>query len=167
MAGALDFETDPQLIALTDALRAGPGSPQWRDAVNRLREQGGDQADEYLLLCTAREHLASGRSYREIHAGPGFSRKVMQAVEQEQAGGPSRVTLTAGFIALISAVVVIGLLVGAGYMLWQSKGTKGRPQGDLSQVYFTDTVLKLDFAAAPEGWRRIGALPLRFEGGLH
>jgi hypothetical protein len=166
MAGTLDFETDPQLIALTDALRAGPASPQWREAVNALRAKGGDQADEYLLLCTAREHLASGRSYRELHAGPGFSRKVMQAVEQEQAGGPSRVTPTAGLIALLSAVVVIGLLVAAGYVLWQSKGTKGRPQADLSQVYFTETVLKLSLDAAPEGWRSIGALPLRFEGGL-
>ena len=163
---ALDFETDPQLIALTDALRAGPGSPQWRDAVNRLREQGGDQADEYLLLCTAREHLASGRSYREIHAGPGFSRKVMQAVEQEQSGGPSRVTPTAELIALLSAVVVIGLVAAAGYTLWQVRGTTGRPQGDLSQVYFTETVLKLDFATAPEGWRRIGTLPFNFENGL-
>ena len=38
--------SSPAIIALTDALRAGPGSPQWRDAVNRLREQGGDQAGE-------------------------------------------------------------------------------------------------------------------------
>jgi len=64
MAETLDFESDLQLVALTDALRAGPGSPEWRDAVARIRAQGGDQADEYLLLCTAREHLASGKSYR-------------------------------------------------------------------------------------------------------
>jgi hypothetical protein len=166
MASTLDFQSDPQLIALTDALRAGPGSPQWRDAVNRLREQGGDQADEYLLLCTAREHLASGRSYREIHAGPGFSRKVMQAVEQEQTGGPSRVAPTAGMIALLSSIVVIVVVASVGYILWRSSGTKTGPRGDLSQVYFTETVLKDSLDAAPQGWRLVGALPLTFDKGL-
>ena len=163
----LDFQSDPQLITLTDALRAGPGSAQWRDAVNRLREQGGDQTDEYLLLCTAREHLASGRSYREIHAGPGFSRKVMKAVEEEQTGGPSRVAPTAGFIALLSGIVVITLVAFAGYFLWRSSGTKSAPMADLSQVYFTETILKAQLDAAPEDWRRVGALPLNFDKGLH
>src|SRR4030095_8138972 len=129
----LDFETDPQLIALTDALRAGPGSPEWRDAVARVREQGGDQAEDDLLLCTAREHLASGRSYREIHAGPGFSRKVMQAVEQEQSGGPSRVAPTASIIALLSALVVVGIVASVGYLAWRHSGTGPSPRTDLSQ----------------------------------
>ncbi len=163
----LDFQSDPQLMTLTDALRAGPGSPQWRDAVNRLREQGGDQADEYLLLCRAREHLASGRSYREIHAGTGFSRKVMQAVEEEQTDGPSRAAPTAGFIALLSAILVIGVVAFVGYFLWQNRGTKSGPHGDLTQVHFTETVLKAPLDAAPEGWRRVGALPLIFAKGLH
>src|SRR5918993_3982728 len=123
----LDFESDPQLIALTDALRAGPGSPQWRDAVNRLREQGGDQADEYLLLCTAGEHLARGRTYREIHAGPGISRKVMQAVEEERSGNRARFAPTAGVIALLSGVVVLCAVVTAGYLIWRSS-EQGAPR---------------------------------------
>ncbi len=162
----LDFEKDPQLITLTDALRAGPGSAQWRDAVSRLRAQGGDQADEYLLLCTAREHLASGRSFREIHAGPGFSRKVMDAVEQEGAAKPPRVAPTAGLIALLSAVVIIAVVGSVGYVLWRDSGTTAPPRQDLGSILFVDGVLDVRFTAAPEGWRSIGALPLRFDNGL-
>jgi hypothetical protein len=163
----LDFESDPQLIALTDALRAGPGSPQWRDAVARLREHGGDQADEYLLLCTARERLASGRSFREIHAGPGFSRKVMQAVDQEQAGsGPSRVAPTAGLIALLSALIVLGVVVTVGYVIWRSPGKGPTQAQDLTRIYFTEPVLDLRFEKELTGWRRVGALPLKFENGM-
>ena len=162
----LDFQSDPQLITLTDALRAGPGSPQWRDAVNRLREQGGNQADEYLLLCTAREHLASGRSYREIHAGPGFSRKVMQGVEQEHAGAPSRIAPTAGLIALLCAIVLIGVVASAAYLFWRGGGSTTPPRQDLGQIYFTETVLDVQLDAVPSGWRRVGALPLKFDNGL-
>ena len=124
----LDFESDPQLIALTDALRAGPGSPQWRDAVARLREQGGDQADEYLLLCTAREHLASGKSYREIHAGPGFSRKVMEAVEQEQSGERAKVAPTAGIVLLLSVLLIVAVVGSVGYFIWHTSGTSAPPK---------------------------------------
>jgi hypothetical protein len=163
----LDFESDPQMITLTDALRAGPGSPQWREAVARVREQGGDQADEYLLLCTAREHLASGRSYREIHAGPRFTRKVMESVEQEGDGKPPRVAPSASAIALISAAVVIAVVASAGYLAWRGGGApKGNGQ-DLSQIYFTENVLDVSFDAMPNGWRTVGVLPLKFENGLH
>lgn len=161
-----DFQSDPQLITLTDALRAGPGSPKWREAVSRLREQGGDQADEYLLLCTAREHLASGRTYREIHAGPGFSRKVMDAVEQERTGGPSRVAPTAGLIALFSAAVVVFVVVSVGYYLYRSSGAGPATRQDLSQIYFTESVLDAQLDALPKGWRTTGGLPLKFENGL-
>lgn len=162
----LDFQSDPQLIALTDALRAGPGSPQWRDAVARLREHGGAQADDYLLLCTARERLASGQSYREIHAGPGFSRKVMEAVDGARAGSPSRVAPTAGVIALLCAVVVIGVAASIGYFLWRNSDATTTPRQDLSQIYFTETALSVRLDTAPEGWRRVGSLPLTFEKGL-
>ena len=57
----LDFESDDFLSLLTDALRAGPGSPPWHEALQRLRAGGIQHADEYRLLVTAREHLESGR----------------------------------------------------------------------------------------------------------
>lgn len=162
----LDFESDPMLVALTDALRAGPASPQWREAVNRLRAQGGSQADEYLLLCTAREHLASGRSYREIHARPGFSRQVMEALEHESAGNPSRTAPTPGVIALLSALLVVFVIASAGYFLYRSSGAAPASAADLSRIYFTETEFAARLNATLLGWRMWGALPLRFEKGL-
>jgi len=38
MARAAEIESDPFFELLTDALRAGPGSPQWHQAVQRLRQ---------------------------------------------------------------------------------------------------------------------------------
>src|SRR6476619_7514162 len=63
----LDFESDPKLELLTDALRAGPGTPQWRQALGAVEHTPG--SDEFKALYTARERLASGRGYREVRAG--------------------------------------------------------------------------------------------------
>src|SRR5437773_747365 len=63
------LESDPLFTLLTDALRAGPGSPEWHQAVARLREDGANGSDEYKLLQTAREHLESGRDFRAVRAG--------------------------------------------------------------------------------------------------
>src|SRR5688500_14006835 len=85
----LDFESS-QLQLLTDALRAGPGTPEWRAAMETVAPVGaggGGGADEYKLLYAARERLASGRQYREVRAGPGFTRRVFDAIEDEEAEG--------------------------------------------------------------------------------
>src|SRR5690349_18877888 len=82
MASATE-QSDEFMELLTDALRAGPGSPEWHRAVGEARKRGGESADEYALLWTAREHLASGKSYRDVRPGPGFTRKVMGAIEAE------------------------------------------------------------------------------------
>ena len=79
----LDFESS-QLQLLTDALRAGPGTPEWRAALETLDSAGG--GDEYKLLYAARERLASGRRYREVRAGAGFTRKVFESIEEESTG---------------------------------------------------------------------------------
>ena len=71
----LDFESS-QLQLLTDALRAGPGSPEWRAAMESVAAAGGTEAEEYKTLYAARERLASGRQYREVRAGPAFTRSV-------------------------------------------------------------------------------------------
>src|SRR3954467_7227544 len=76
-------ESDPFFQLLTDALRAGPGSPQWGEAVARLRDGGVDGADEYRLIIRAREDIELGRDYRKVSAGPEFTRKVLTAVESE------------------------------------------------------------------------------------
>src|SRR5215207_9469757 len=96
----LDFQTDEKLKALSEALRAGPGSPQWRDAVSEW--SAGNESSEHELLLRVREHLASGKSYREIRAGAGFTRLVMEGIEQEQAKQSSR--RTGGSAAWIAAI---------------------------------------------------------------
>jgi len=83
------FDSDQFLKLLTEALRAGPGSPEWHEAVNQLKTSSLADADEYRMLINAREHLESGRDYRSIRAGPEFTRKVMRAIDEEAAQRPS------------------------------------------------------------------------------
>jgi hypothetical protein len=102
-------ESDPFLELLTDALRAGPGSPQWADAVAKLRDGGVQGADEYKLILRAREDIELGRDFRKVSAGPGFTRKVLDAVERE---GRRRQGLpTATIVAILAGLVILGVIV--------------------------------------------------------
>ena len=87
---ALDFESDQFLQLLSDALRAGPGSPEWHEAVESLRSNGTTSADEYRLLINARENLEKGKDYRSVRAGPGFSHKLNTALDEQSSRGPRR-----------------------------------------------------------------------------
>src|SRR5688572_8340922 len=142
----LDFESS-QLQLLTDALRAGPGTPEWRAALESIKSGGGSGAggDEYKLLYTARERLASGRQYREVRAGPGFTRRVFEAIEQDEAGEGSipRAMPAANLIAAISALVILGVLALVVWLIIPSNGT-GRPN-DLSQTYFVSRIAESTF----------------------
>src|SRR5438046_8430289 len=100
------FDSDQFLKLLTEALRAGPGSPQWHEAVNQLKTSSLADADEFRMLINAREHLESGRDYRSIRAGAGFTRKVMSAVDEEAAAqAPS--PPSAGIIAIVATAGII------------------------------------------------------------
>jgi hypothetical protein len=162
----LDFESDSFLTLLTDALRAGPGSPQWHEALRRLRAGGIEHADEYHLLVTAREHLESGKSYRSVRAGPGFTQRLMSALETDAAlpserRGPSTVST----IALASAAVVVVVLGTLGYWLFSSymKPPGTRPD---EKALFVNTIGWEDFAGELQpGWRKIGSLPVEVHRG--
>lgn len=153
-----NFETDEFLRLLTDALRAGPASPEWRDAVTRLRQSGAAEADDYRLLIAARENLESGREYRSVRAGPGFTRKVMQDIEQEAAGrtpgaAPTSILAIAAIVGILAVIVVVTILLYRG----------GVPTGtiaDLTGTYFSRTSISTDFAQgiSPE-WRTIPLAP--------
>src|ERR1700719_2596470 len=80
-----NIESEQMMTLLTDALRSGRGSPEWHQAVSVLRAQNGD-VDEYKLLYAARERLESGKEYRSVRPGPGFTRKVFTELEQNPAG---------------------------------------------------------------------------------
>ena len=161
-----DIESNPLFGLLTDALRAGPGSPEWHQAVGRLRADGLADSDEYRLLVAVRENLESGRDYRSIRAGPGFTRKVMEAVDRErqQGGNRPRAGLpVANVIAVLSGVVILGLLATLAYRLFPRGGGAGGEQTieELEQTFFPTEVAAARFeGTVPAGWRTVGGLPL-------
>jgi hypothetical protein len=156
----VEFESDAFLSLLTEALRAGPGSPPWHDAIARLRAGGIEWADEYRLLVRAREHLESGKSYRSIRAGPGFTQKLMTSIADESSR-PSRTPPTTTTIAVVSAGVMLGVLLVIGYLLWTSADKPpATPDGN---VLLVNTVTEATFdGAPPTDWRKVGRLPVEF-----
>jgi hypothetical protein len=165
MSETLDIESDAFLKLLTDALRSGPGSPEWRQAVAQLRTKNGD-ADEYRMLCAAREHLESGKAYREVRAGPGFTKKVLDQVDQENAGGITGSISTANTVAIIAAIAILVILGVIGYFLFPTEG-KRTAIDDLARTYFGNTVVYTTFdGPVPSEWRRIGPVTLDSDSGL-
>jgi hypothetical protein len=122
------FESDQFLKLLTDALRAGPGSPQWHEAVGQLRADGSTEADEYRLLLQAREDLESGREYRSVRAGAGFTRKVMDGIEQEGAGGPEKVPTT-NLLAILGLIGIVGVAIAT----WRTSISSRRTSAPISR----------------------------------
>lgn len=156
----LEFESDAFLALLTDALRAGPGSPSWHEALQRLRAGGIRDADEYRLLVTAREHLESGKGYRSIRAGAGFTQKVLTAIDEEAARGP-RTPPTATAIAIASSAVMLVVLLVIGYLLWTASDKPAAPIDE--STLLVNTVSEANFEAAlPSDWRQVGRLPIEF-----
>ena len=168
MPKAAQVESDPFFGLLTDALRAGPGSPQWHQAVQKLRADGAANGDsnDYRLLIEAREHLESGRDYRAVRPGPGFTRRLFSEIEEQSTRGGLP---TANVIAALSVVAILTVLALVGYQLYRGS-TAARPEApstDLSRLYFPTDVAAATFDdAIPPGWRDIGDLPLITDGGL-
>src|SRR5215204_5175060 len=110
------IESDPFLTLLTHALRAGPGSPEWHQAVGKLRGEGADGSDEYKLLAAAREHLESGRDFRAVRAGPGFTSRLLTRIDGESAtrsGVPTaNVIMIVSALAIVAALGAVALLLG-------------------------------------------------------
>lgn len=168
MAQQVDIEKDPFLILLTDALRAGPGSPEWRDAVSRLKT-AGENVDEYSLLIEARESLESGKDYRSVRAGAGFTRKLMTNIQQEQPLAHSAFPLAA-VIATLAGLVILGVLALGVYELYprgQSTGASSKAIEELASTYLPTQFLSTSFdGSIPSVWRTIGSLPIDASDGL-
>ena len=161
----LDFESS-QLQLITEALRAGPGSPAWRDALAAIEHS--PDADEFKVLYAARERLASGRKYREVRAGAGFTRKVFDAIEQEQAAGDAKAAAlpSANLIAALSALVILAILgVVAFFVIPRSKVPDARD--DLAQTYFVSTLAQTNFdSELGADWIAFGPLRVETHSGL-
>src|SRR4051812_3509299 len=165
----LDFESDPTLQLLTDALRAGPGTPQWRQALAAVEHAPG-AADEYKLLYAARERLASGRSYREVRAGPGFARKVFEAIDEEETARGPKFPAAANLIAAASALVILLVLAVIVYFVMpagEKSGTTAPGGGELSQIYFVTPITTNTFdGEVGMEWGMFGSLPVQAKDGL-
>src|SRR5205823_8513462 len=147
MSQSLDFESDQKLKLLTDALRAGPGSPEWRLAIEELRLSNGQPVeDERQLLLRVREDLASGRAYKEIRPGPNFTRKVIDGIEQE-ANRPRRSPPTATFIALSAALMLVGVVAIVVFLVWPHPPL-APALPDLAHSVFVDTIESASFEEA-------------------
>src|SRR6266567_2091299 len=154
------FDSDQFLKLLSEALRAGPGSPQWHEAVNQLKNSSLADADEYRMLINAREHLESGRDYRSVRAGPGFTRKVMSAIDEE-AAAQSPAPPSAGTIAIVAAAGIIAIVVIV-LIIWYRGGTPQPSPNDLGAIVFAQTIISTDFTqtqAIPPEWRTFGLPP--------
>lgn len=161
----VDLESELFQNLLTDALRAGPGSPEWHQAVGALRASGAKNADEYQLLVRAREDLESGRDYRAVKAGSGFTRKVMEGLEAE-GDGKAKGIPSANIIALLSAGVILAVVVVLAVALLKNAPSdvdKGRLE-QLRGMYFVTPVVLGNFDAGGEigsEWKMAGEVALK------
>jgi hypothetical protein len=160
----LNFDSDQFLELLTDALRAGPGSPEWHEAVEALRTNGASDNDEYQLLIAARENLEKGKEYRSVRAGPGFARMLNDALDD--AGSAKPKSPTTNFIAIISAALILGAAAVILYLLFPG-GTPTAAIDKLSNTYFVEPILDAHFdSTIPGDFGRIGSLDVDADGGL-
>jgi hypothetical protein len=155
----LDFESD-FLQLLTEALRAGPGSPEWHRAVTQLDGDASDQTTEYQLLIAARQRLESGREYRSIRAGSAFTRRVMESLDQQPDAAPANIT-TGGVIAGLSVLLIALAAIAIGYLIFRNQPSADPAIDALANSYFSKSLVDVTFAdGVPDGWREIGRLSI-------
>lgn len=163
----LTFDRDAFLELLTEAVRAGPGSPAWHDAVRTLREAGARaDLDEYHLLLRAREHLESAKGWRSVRAGPQFTRDLLEALDREPTARDPRRWTT--FLSMAAIVTIVAGIVGLFLLLRGGDEPAPDVGNPLASVLFTCTLAETGFDTPPDAdrWQTIGSLPLRFDRGL-
>lgn len=157
-------DTDNFEAVIAEALRAGPASPAWREAVDRLKAQG-QTGEDWTLLVKARERLEQGRTYRSIRAGEGFTRKLMGRLEET----PQTAAAGVSPAAMIAAAAALVILFVVGVLAWNLFSSGEDPAGrvDLRNLLFVNTRLAQSFDdSVPEHWKRLGALPTTARNGL-
>ncbi len=159
---SMDIQSEEFELLLAEALRAGPGTPSWRQAVEILRD-AGEKGEEFAMLCRAREDLASGREYRSIQAGPGFTRKLMESIddiEKRQWNLP-----TANIVATLAVMIVTLVVVIGAWMLF-APAKEIRTEAELLETYFVTPAAVAEFhTEQPAGLKPLGVLPIVVEGG--
>jgi len=154
-----DLQIDPFLQLLTDALRAGPGSPEWHEAVQRVSAGETGTDNEYSILVKARENLASGKKYREVRAGVGFTRKVLADIDKDAAATASKKSpISASLISYAGAGLIVATLAVVISWLVRGGGLPA-PTEDLAGMFFGSTLASATFdQPLSDAWRTIGPL---------
>jgi hypothetical protein len=148
MANA-QIESDPLFQLLTDALRAGPQSPEWAQAVSRIRESGGTEADEYQLLLAAREDLESGKEYKSVRAGTGFTRELFGKIDEEKEAAKVKGLPTANLLAGLAAIVILVVIGAVAFLVIRGGGKSFRDE--TLPTLFPNTVVSSTFAPDEKG----------------
>jgi hypothetical protein len=117
------------------------------------------------MLVRAREDLESGRDYRSITAGAGFTRKVMAGIEEEGEAKKTGGMPSANVIAWVAAGVILAVVVVLAVVLLKAPPAADRGNIErLQSVYFINPVAQLRFDdgadVGPE-WKMLGEVPLR------
>lgn len=160
----VQIESDPLFQLLTDALRAGPQSAEWSQAVARVREGGGAEADEYSLLLHARENLESGKEYKAVRAGAGFTRNLFGKIDEEKEAVKSKGPPTANLLAIGAGVVLLGVIVIIAFMIGRGGGEKTAEE--TLPALFPTTIVSTHFAPADTGMTLGGQGATDTAGGL-
>jgi hypothetical protein len=159
----VQIESDPLFQLLTDALRAGPQSAEWSQAVAQVRESGWAETDEYKLLLQAREDLESGKEYKAIRAGAGFTRNLFGKIDEEKEAAKAKGLPTANLLAIGAGVVLLGVVVVVAVLM--SRGGKGNESETLPSV-FVSPVFSTNFAPPDRSMTISSATPADLSDGL-
>lgn len=122
------LERDAQLFErVTEALRAGPGTAAWEEAIGEIGVSGGDVSAEMEALAKVRRRLASGRGWREVSAGEGFTAKVWAGLEEPvaQKGGATVTRIVVG----LALALLVGIGVAAAVLLYRDRGSANASGG--------------------------------------
>jgi hypothetical protein len=156
-------ENEQLLQIISDALRDGPGSHAWEQAMSAVDAEEGHELD---ALYRARERLESGKRWRQVRPGVGFTRKLMDAVDQ-QSEANVRSTGPATVIAILCGVLVLAGIAALVPMLLSHAKVPATNSDELSNVYFATPWVQSDFANAVGGdWQVTGNLAVEASHGL-
>jgi len=152
---------------LTDALRAGPGSPEWAAAVLRIGNGAG--AAEYRLLLSARQRLEAGKSFRSIESTPQLTHAVLASVSAEAARpwfSPARQLSARAQVVMIAAAAVVILTVAGLMAQWMVMQSRPGTYLYIPKAHATQPGLMSFESLIPDGWKPIGSLRVKAERGL-
>lgn len=165
MSEAFGDQDGPLMEKVAEALRAGPGTSQWEEALRAVGGAGMGERAEWELLARVRRDMAAGKSWREVSAGPTFTRKLMGRLEEEgkEGGGGAG---WAGWIAGLALAVLVGIGIYAAVQASKSAPTvRTAPAAGTDAVAFSSPRVVWDFGMPWPGRTSIqGALKLDVSG---